>query len=216
MKNFRQILILFIVILGAGAVLFAQTSDYFLQYPGGFTETFYQIKTSDLENPITLSWRIETTESDILHVTTTNEVIADRQELELGVLNGIAQAQLIIQDESVRALLENRSSLTPNSQFIVPGGARFTTASEELYLGVEMICGVLQSDEEPERRTILGITVDPTLPFPPLMQLDEIRTEVGLSDQAQFCTSLEPLLSSSGVQFMTKFRLELTSFERSE
>lgn len=216
MKN--RLLLLFVIALsiGLGTMMYGQTNDYFLQYPGGFTESSYEIRISELENPISLSWKIEATESEALRVTTTNEVIANRADLELGVLNGIAQAQLIIQDESVRALLENRSSLIPNTVFVVPGGARFSTAAEETIKGVDVLCGVLESDDEPDDRTILAISAEPTLPFPPLIQLDELSAAKGLDAPLQHCSSVQPFLVDFGSQFASTFRLELTEFQRIE
>ena len=216
MKHMLRIIVTAAVLLSSVSIISAQTSDYFLSYPGGFTEAHYRITTSDLANPIELGWVIEPVGENELSVTTTNRVTAERNDLELGVLNGIAQAQLIIQSESVRALLENPRSLTPNSAFIVPGGAQFTTAERDTILGVEIICGVLTSQDDPDERTILGITEDPTLPFPPFIRLEETSTESGEASALPVCQSLNPILNSNPNQFSESFTLQLTEFERRE
>ena len=216
MKHLLRILVTASVLLSSVSIISAQTSDYFLTYPGGFTESNYRITTEDLDHAIELGWLIEPAGEDELIVTTTNRVTAQRSELELGVLNGIAQAQLIIQSESVRALLENPRSLLPNSTFLVPGGAQFNTADREILLGVSVICGLLTHPDEPEERTILAITEDPTLPFPPFIQQEEFRSTGGLASSLPICQSLNTTLAASTQRFVTTFTLQLTEFERRE
>ncbi len=208
-----------LILLGVGAVgpaLFAQTTEYFLQYPGGYTEAVYRIFTENLKNPIELSWEIEEESDSELKVTTRNEIRAQRNELENGVLNGIAQTQLIVQDEAVRALLENRASLTPNTTFIVPGGARFVTRDIEFIQGVEATCGLLTKEDKPDERTILAITKDPTLPFPPFIQFEKTREGASVPvSPLPYCLSVQPLLQTSK-PFLSIFQLQLTEFERRE
>jgi len=213
MKHMLRLCVTTSVLVLSTFALSAQTIDYFTDYPGGFTETHYEITTRSLANPIELSWIIEPTEGDELIVTTTNRVTAHPQDLELGVLNGIAEAQLIIQSESVRALLENPRNLLPNSTFVVPGGGQFRTAARDVILGVNVICGVLTNSGEPDERILLAITEDPTLPFPPFVRKDRIGATGSMSGQLQVCDSLVPLLDSEQ-NFEAEFLLEITVFER--
>jgi hypothetical protein len=209
-----------VVFIGLGFIAWAQTRDYFQQYPGGFTRAAYEITTEELENPIQIQWQVEALDGDELRVITTNEVIAPREAFQLGVANGVAQAQLIIQDQAVQALLENRTSLQPNMSFILPGGARFTTTNREMISGVSALCGLLTDPEKPDRRTLLAISEESTLPFPPWIRLEKLRSSTGAeTTPLRFCRSLAPLLSSapsSGQAFVATFELVLTEFERRE
>ncbi|MBI1729958.1 hypothetical protein HY229_04090 [Candidatus Acetothermia bacterium] len=216
-REYRWVLAGVLVVV-CGSVLFAQTSDYFSQYPGGFTQTAYEVLTADLQNPLELGWKVEETADHQLMVTTTNQVLATRNEMENGVVNGIAQTQLIIQDEAVRTLLQNHSSLTPSTTFIVPGGAHFVTGAQETIEGVSALCGVLTTDAKPAERTILAITADPTLPFPPFIQLQKTGENIkGTgSNDLPFCTSVLSVLQNTSQKFTTTFQLRLTAFERRE
>ena len=143
-----------LLVLSAGLWALAQTSDYFQNYPGGFTQAVYQISTEELENPIALSFQVELLAGDLLTVTTTNRVTARRKDLESGVSNGVAQAQLIIQDDAVRSLLENKRNLQPQTIYILPGGARFTSAERETIAGVSVLCGLLIKEDRSEERRV--------------------------------------------------------------
>lgn len=202
--------------LGVGGLVVAQTPNYFQQYPGGYTRAVYEILTEDLEDPIRLSWTVEPASEGRLKVTTTNEVIARRDQLETGVANGVAQAQLLLQDEAIQALLTNRESLEPNTVFILSGGARFVTGARETIAGVPVICGLLTDPEKPNRRTFLAITEDPTVPFPPWMQLEEDRPSGGRPHTLSVCTSLALAALAPGRRFVELFRLQLVEFERRE
>ncbi len=192
----------------------AQTGDYFQTYPGGFTRAVYQIMTSDLRNPIVLSWQVEPASQEMLTVTTTNQVTARREDLPIGVTSGVAQAQLIIQDEAVRTLLENRKSLGPHLSFILPGGARFDTAARETIAGLSVLCGLLTDPKKPQRRTLLAITEDPTAPFPPFIQLEEEKALGSQASSLELCTSLQPLMDRDARRFGVLFQLKLIEFER--
>ena len=201
-----------LLVLSAGLWALAQTTDYFQNYPGGFTQAVYQISTEELENPIALSFQVEPLAGDLLSVTTTNRVTARREDLESGVSNGVAQAQLIIQDDAVRSLLENKRNLQPQTIYILPGGARFTSAERETIAGVSVLCGLLIKQDKPNQRILLAIAAEPTLPFPPWLQQEEERTSGGTASSLQFCTSLRPLAQILGRRFVVLFQLELTEF----
>jgi hypothetical protein len=206
---------LLVTALGLGLWALAQSGDYFQNYPGGFTEAIYQITTEQLEDPIELSWQVEPASDDKLTVTTSSVVTARREELELGVINGVAQAQLIIQGEAVRALLENRGLLAPHTTFILPGGARFTAAARENIAGVPVLCGLLTEPDKPHQRTLLAITQNLAVPFPPFIQLEEERPGGQITSSLEVCTSLLSLIQSTH-SYEVLFRLELTHFERRE
>lgn len=216
MERFGRLVLLALVlcIIGVGLGAAAQSGDYFANYPGGTTEAAYEIHTEELGNPITLGWRVEPAPGGQFTVTTTNRVTASREELELGVANGVAQAQLIIQDEAVRALLENRRSLGPHATFVLPGGARFTTAARETIQGVSVICGMLVDPDRPDRRTFLAITQDPTLPFPPFAQMEQRRASGGTPSSLPVCASLGPLAAGSTERYAVLFRMALSAFSR--
>jgi len=202
-----------LTLASAGLWVLAQTSDYFQSYPGGFTQAAYRITTEGLEIPITLRFQIEPAAGELLTVTTTNQVTARREDLEIGVSNGVAQAQLILQDEAVRSLLENKRNLQPQTLYILPGGARFTSAARETVAGVAVLCGTLTKPEKPNQRTFLAIAEEPTLPFPPWIQQEEERGSGGTPSSLRFCSSLLPLTLSLGRRYVILFELELTEFE---
>lgn len=202
--------------MGAGFWVLAQTGDYFQNYPGGFTQAAYQITTPELVNPILLSFEIEPASADLFTVTSTNRVTARRQDLAMGVTNGVAQAQLLIQDEAVRALLENRKNLRPQTSFILPSGARFTSAERETIAGVSVLCGMLIKPDRPTQRIFLAITADLTLPFPPWIEQQEERSSGGTVGSFDVCLSLLPLAQQSGRSYTKVFELKLTQFEHRE
>ncbi len=203
-----------------GGFVAAQPPQYFQQYPGGYTQADYEIVTEGLDEPIRLSWTVEPApgpgSEDRLKVTTTNEVVARRDQLETEVANGVARAQLLLQDEAVQALLANRESLEPHTTFLLSGGARFVTGARETIAGVPVICGLLTDPEKPDRRTFLAITEDPTVPFPPWMQLEEDRPTGGTPHSLRVCTSLTLTALAPGRRFVEVFRLQLVEFERRE
>ena len=205
-----------VTLTGLGLWALAQTSDYFQNYPGGFTQAAYQITSEEVENPLTLTLQIEPSSGGQFTVTTTNRVTARRENLEAAVTNGVAEAQLIIQDEAVQALLENRRNLRPQASFILPGGARFTSADQETITGVSVLCGMLTKPEKPTQRIFLAIAEDPTLPFPPWVQQEEERSSGGSASSLGVCTSLCSLAQQSGRRYAILFRLELLEFERRE
>ena len=205
-----------LTVISAGFWALAQTSDYFQNYPGGFTRTVYQITSEELESPFTLTFQIEPSSGDEFTVTTTNRVTARRENLEAGVTSGVAQTQLIIQDEAVQALWQNRRNLRPQTSFILPGGARFATADRESIAGVSVLCGMLTKPERPTQRIFLAITEDVPLPFPPWIQQEEERNSGGNASSLGVCGSLLPLAEQSGRRYAILFQLELLEFERRE
>lgn len=202
--------------MGVGFWVLAQTGDYFQNYPGGFTQATYEITTNELENPILLSFEIEPASADLFTVTSTNRVTARRVDLAMGVTSGVAQAQLLIQDEAVRALLENRKNLRPQTSFILPSGARFTSAERETIAGVSVLCGMLTKPDRPTQRIFLAITEDPTLPFPPWIEQQEERSSGEPVGSFDVCASLLPLAQQSGRSYAEVFELKLTQFAHRE
>ncbi|OGF55657.1 MAG: hypothetical protein A2Z21_01505 [Candidatus Fraserbacteria bacterium RBG_16_55_9] len=201
--------------IALGSWALAQTGDYFQNYPGGFTRAAYQITSEELENPLTLTFQIEPEAGGQFTVTTTNRVTARRENLEAGVTSGVAQAQLIIQDEAVQALLENKRNLRPQASFILPG-ARFTSADRETIAGISVLCGMLTRSEKPAQRIFLAITEDSTLPFPPWIQQEEERSSGGMISSLRVCDSLAPLAQQSEKRYAILFQLELLDYERRE
>jgi hypothetical protein len=214
-----------LTLLGLGLAL-AQTGGYFQNYPGGTVRAVYRVATEGLSQPITLGWQVEPVGADpmsgreLLKVTTTNEVVAERDELETGVASGMAQIQLVLSDEAVRALLDNRANLQPNQLYILSGGAHFTTGARETIAGVPVLCGVLTDPQKPDRRTFLAIADEPTVPFPPWIQLEENRPAGGGLGPSELgvCRSLSAtaLIGALGRSFVIVFKLDLIEFERRE
>lgn len=198
-----------------GLVAAAQTGDYFQSYPGGRTDITYEIETSELDGPITLGWRVEPASGDQLTVVTTNRVTASRNALNTGVANGVAQAQIIIQqNEAVQALLENSDNLAPNQTFILPNGARFRAAERETIQGVSAICGLLTESDAEGERLMLGVADDPTLPFPPFIRQEQ-REESGIGiDPLPVCESIKGVLGISLERYSVPFQLLMTAYER--
>ena len=202
-------------VLVVGLAAAAQTGDYFQSYPGGLTGVTYEIETAELDGPITLGWRVEPASGDQLTVVTTNRVTASRDALNTGVANGVAQAQLIIQqNEAVQALLENRGNLAPDQTFILPNGARFQAARRETIRGVSVICGLLTDPEADDERIMIGVAADPTLPFPPFIR-QERREDSGIGiDPLPVCESIKGVLGVSLARYSVPFQLLMTAYER--
>lgn len=201
-----------IVVIGLAA--FAQTGDYFQDYPGGRTDITYEIETAELDGPIRLGWRVEPAPGDQLTVVTTNRVTASRDALNTGVANGVAQAQLIIQDnDAVQALLENRGNLAPNQTFVLPNGARFRAANRETVQGISVICGLLTESDSDDERIMIGVSDNPTLPFPPFIRQEQ-REESGIGiDPLPVCESIKGVLGISTTRYSVPFQLLMTAHE---
>lgn len=210
----RSIGIAFVISV-VGLVTFGQTGDYFQSYPGGRTEVTYEIETAELDGPIELGWRVEPASGDQLTVVTTNRVTASRDALSTGVANGVAQAQLIIQDnDAIQALLENSGNLAPNQTFILPNGSRFRAANRETIQGVSVVCGLLTEPEAEGERIMIAVSDDPTLPFPPFIRQEQ-RESSGIGiDPLPVCESIKGVLGISTTRYSVPFQLLMTSYER--
>lgn len=187
----QRVLWLFTAMAVWGSLLaWAQASGYFQSYPGGYSKSVFRITQEGLNTPIVLSLEVVPAPGDRLSVKTTNELLGTRAELETKIFEGIARTQLEVNSEAVLAL--RGQTLLPYTTYLLPGGARFVTSDRDKIAGVEVIRGVLTDPKKPNRRTLLALTTDKSLPFPPLLQVDEQR----------------------GLFFVTTFKLELTEFSK--
>ncbi|MFB6287054.1 MAG: hypothetical protein ABEK03_10825 [Candidatus Bipolaricaulia bacterium] len=198
-----------------GLAAFAQTGDYFENYPGGRTDVTYEIQSAELDGPISLGWRVEPASGDQFKVVTTNRVTASREALNTGVANGVAQVSNVIQNnDAVQALLENSGNLEPNETFFLPDGAQFQAAGRETIQGVSVICGLLTTSDTESERIMIGVSGDPTLPFPPFIRQEQ-RESSGIGiDPLPTCKSIKGVLGISLERYSVPFQLIMTSYER--
>ena len=211
----RRSLAMALLMAVVGLAAFAQTGDYFQDYPGGRTEITYEVETAELDGPIELGWRVEPASGDQLTVVTTNRVTASREALNTGVASGVAQVSTVVQDnDAVQALLENSGNLAPNQTFILPGGARFRAASRETIQGVSVICGLLTEPDQEGERIMVGVSDDPTLPFPPFIRQEQ-QEESGIGiDPLPVCESIKGVLGISFERYSVAFQLRMMAYER--
>ncbi len=204
-----------LVAVVVGLAAFAQTGDYFDNYPGGRTDITYEVQTAELDGPISLGWRVEPASGDRFNVVTTNRVTASRDALNTGVANGVAQVSNVIQNnDAVQALLENSGSLVPNETFFLPDGAQFQAADQETIQGVSVICGLLTTSDTESERIMIGVADDPTLPFPPFIRQEQ-RESSGIGiDPLPTCESIKGVLGISLERFSVPFQLLMTAYER--
>lgn len=176
MRRLALILGLLVVIALWGVWITAQTSGYFQRYPGGATHAVYQIVDQKLSNPLRLGFDVRPAAGDQLTVTTTNEITASRAELDVGVFEGVAAAQLAVNDPAVQALLGQQLQL--GVTYVLPGGARFSTEQRTTIAGVPVIQGTLTDPQKPDQRTRLAFAEGEatlTLPFPPLIKTEKLQ-----------------------------------------
>lgn len=184
-------LAIFLVIFGVLSLWgMAQQGGFFQNYPGGTSKSVYKITQEKAAYPILLTMEIQPVSADTLTVKTTNEVTGTRADLERGVLEGLARAQLEVNSESLTALRKFLADIQPNTVYVLPNGARFEAGERDKIAGVDVIRGVLTDPKKPNQRTLLALTLNKAVPFPPLLQIDERR----------------------GLLFVTVFTLELLEF----
>ncbi len=185
-------LLLLLTVLGSALWALAQQGGFFQNYPGGASRSVYRITQEKAIHPIFLIMEIQPVGSDIFTVRTINEVTGTRTDLEKGVLEGLARAQLEVNSEAITALRRFLNDIQPNNTYVLPSGARFEAQTRDKIAGVDVIRGVLTDPKKPNQRTALALTTHRAVPFPPLLQVDERR----------------------GLLFVTVFTLELTSFSQ--
>ncbi len=186
----KRITILLIVVGAACTWALAQQGGFFQNYPGGSSKSVYKITQEKSNYPILLTMEIQPVSVDTFTVRTTNEVTGTRTDLERGVLEGLARAQLEVNSESLTALRKFLADIQPNTVYVLPNGARFEAGERDKIAGVDVIRGVLTDPKKPNQRTLLALTLNKAVPFPPLLQIDERR----------------------GLVFVTVFTLELIEF----
>ncbi len=170
----KRIALLSICVLGSlGFLAWSQSTGFFQNYPGGFSKSVFRITQEGLQSPIVLSMEVRSAENDKLSVKTTNELLGTRKDLESKVFDGIARTQLEVNSEAINAL--RNQTVLPNQTYLLPGGAKFVSENKEMLAGIEIIKGILTDPKKPNRRTILGLSSDKAIPFPPLVQVDEQR-----------------------------------------
>ncbi len=194
MKRPKLSLLLVIVlpVMLAGLWALAQQGGFFQNYPGGASKSVYRITQEKATHPIFLIMEIQPLSSDTFTVRTINEVTGTRTDLEKGVLEGLARAQLEVNSEALTALRRFLSDIQPNNTYVLPNGARFEAQTRAMVAGVEVIRGILTDPKKPNQRTVLALTTHKAVPFPPLLQVEERR----------------------GLLFVAVFTLELTSFSQ--
>jgi hypothetical protein len=151
----------------------AQSTGFFQNYPGGYSKSVFRIAQEGLQNPIILSMEVRTVDNDKLSVKSTNELLGSRKDLESKIFDGIARTQLEVNSEAINAL--RNQAILPNQTYLLPGGAKFISENRDTIAGIEVIRGILTDPKKQNRRTILALTTDKSIPFPPLLQVDELR-----------------------------------------
>lgn len=168
----------------------SQQGGFFQNYPGGASKSVYRIAQERSTYPIFLTTEIQPLSADTFTVRTTNEVTGTRNDLEKGVLEGLARAQLEVNSEAIVALRRFLNDIQPNNTYVLPNGARFEAQTRDKLAGVDVVRGILTDPKKPNQRTVLALTTNKAVPFPPLLQVEERR----------------------GLLFVTVFTLELASF----
>ncbi len=186
----RRILAFAAIVVLVSLWALAQQGGFFQNYPGGASKSIYKITQEKSAYPILLTMEIQPVSADTFTVKTTNEVTGTRTDLERGVLEGLARAQLEVNSESLAALRKFLADIQPNTVYVLPNGARFEAGERDTIAGVDVIRGVLTDPKKPNQRTVLALTLNKAVPFPPLLQIDERR----------------------GLLFVTVFTLELIEF----
>jgi hypothetical protein len=176
MRRTVLVLALFIVIASLGIWSTAQTSGFFQRYPGGTTHAVYQINDPKLTNPLKVGFDVQPASGDQLTVTTTNQITASRAELDGGVAEGVAAAQLAVNDPGVQALMGQQLQIGIN--YVLPNGTRFSADQRATIVGLSVIEGTLTDPQKPDQRTQLAFADGDaalTLPFPPLIQTQKLQ-----------------------------------------
>lgn len=187
----RRILLLTVLaVLLTSLGTWAQSTGFFQNYPGGYSKSVFRITQEGLTNPIVLSLEVRSIDGDKLSVKTTNELLGTRKDLESKVFDGIVRTQLEVNSDAINAL--RNQTLLPNTTYLLPGGAKFVSENKDTISGVEVIRGVLTDPKKQNRRTVLALSSDKSIPFPPLLQVDEQRV----------------------LLYVTTYKLELTEFTK--
>ncbi|MCS6937208.1 MAG: hypothetical protein NZ610_02540 [Candidatus Bipolaricaulota bacterium] len=183
----RGILPLLVVFALAGLWALAQQGGFFQNYPGGASKSVYRITQEKSVHPIFLTMEIQPVSADTFTVRTINEVTGTRADLERGVLEGLARAQVEVNSDAITALRRFLNDLQPGNTYVLPNGARFEAQTRDKIAGVDVIRGILTDPKKPTQRTVLALTTQRAVPFPPLLQVEERR---GLGFVAVFTLEL--------------------------
>lgn len=188
------VLVILAGVMALGLWGLAQQGGFFQNYPGGASKSVYKITQEKSSYPIVLVMEIQPISAETFTVKTTNEVTGTRTDLERGVLEGLARAQLEVNSESLTALRKFLPDVQPNTAYVLPNGARFEAGERDKIAGVDVIRGVLTDPKKPNQRTVLALTLNKAVPFPPLLQIEERR----------------------GLFLVTVFTLQLTEFSHQQ
>ncbi len=169
----RLITLMLLAVTCVGLWGWAQSTGFFQNYPGGYSKSVFRITQEGLTNPILLAMEVRAIDNERLSVKSTNELVGSRKDLESKIFDGIARTQLEVNSEAINAL--RNQTILPNTTYLLPGGAKFVSENRDTIAGVEVIRGTLTDPKKPNRRTLIALSTDKAIPFPPLLQVDELR-----------------------------------------
>ncbi len=171
MRSLVFLLILAVVAYGA----YAQTK--LTDFPAGTTTMAYRITTDKLTTPQTLTLTVTGLPEGRYQIKMTTEATGTPDELGVfGFLFGatsVASGMANVDFGPISALLAHRSDLTPNEDYILPGGGTFHAGSKVTIAGISCLSGVYIDPTNPDTRTALAFSLVKPVFVSPLIKVEE-------------------------------------------
>ncbi len=196
-----------IALLLAGSGLWASAQIFgWGDYPGGSVRTVYEIERSN-DDAAPSDYIIEISpDGDRFEVTKTiidRDQTVDDLQAGFGLSGVMASIGVRVSADAdsidltpLSALDDREVEVGPDESYLLPDGARLTTAQRDQIAGIDVVMGTYIHPDFPDQRVQIALTDQATnalLYFPPLLVTEKQRTDGS---------------------FETVYRLELVEFER--
>jgi hypothetical protein len=178
-KMKRATRLIFVLAIVATNIAVLAQSDL-NSFPIGNTKMEYQITTEEMQNPQWLRLSIisrgddDYTMSMNIEATGTADQLAGFGFLFTGAQMSYAGGESVTYSP-LQALIEQRSHLSLNNDYILPGGGEFKDISNTEIAGVSCLQGVFVNPSEPNIKTTIAFGISEPMYMFPLVQVEELR-----------------------------------------
>ncbi len=177
MKRGTSLIIILAIIVTNIMVLAQSDLD---DFPLGNTRMEYQITTKEMESPQWLKLSIISRGDDDYTISMNIEATGTASQLAgFGFLFTGAQMSYAggesVTYSPLQALIQQRSHLSPDNDYILPGGGEFKDISNTEIAGVQCLQGVFVDPSEQNARITIAFGISEPMYMFPLVQVEELR-----------------------------------------
>ncbi len=149
-------------------------------FPVGNTKMQYQITTEEMENPQWLGLSITSRGDDDYTISMNIEATGTANQLAgFGFLFTGAQMSYAggesVTYSPLQALIEQRSHLSPNNDYILPGGGEFKDITNTEIAGVQCLQGIFEDPSEQDVRITIAFGISEPMYMFPLVKVEELH-----------------------------------------